>query len=313
MYHPGRVFQNPERQASDKLEDALSQLRKGINRYFKKLKEQDVKARFHEDLLWDGNSALFITYDISDPINLYETFETVISSLKSALGAIEVNSLKYYVLDFWWPTIVIIPLVKGKSINKTAWKISTNVFLHSFFSKDNWWNYIQHPIPEELWNKLELSSWTHPRIDLINRFQASFAILSILLSHFNDFARLPELDEKGNEIIQNYVLSINPKISESLQSIFDSITEMLNYFNGLSDAEKEGRDELSGALLTLKEVHSQITFGKNFDGGNIAMGFSETKEWLHQLPPFMKIEFMRLLWIADVIKTRGLSNDNYPL
>lgn len=302
-FHPGRAFQNPGRETSGKLDDTLSQLRKDINRHFRKLKEKDVKARFHEGLLWDGKPSLSITYDISNPINLYESFETVISSLKSALGTIEVNSLKYYALDFWWTTIAIIPLVKGKSLNRTAWEISTNVFFSGTFGEGNWWHYVQHPVPDEVWNKLKLSSWIHPRIDLINKFQTSFAKLCILLSHFNDFARLPELDEKEQEILQNYVLSINPEISESLQSVFDTTTEMLNYFNGLSDAEKEGRDKLFGAMLTLKEVHSQITLGMNFDGGNIAMGFSETKEWLQQLPPFMKIEFMRLLWIADVIET----------
>lgn len=302
-FHPGRVFQNPEIEASGKLDDTLSQLRRDINRQFKRLRDRDVKARFHEGMLWDGKPALFITYDIANPIKLYEAFEAVISSLKSALGTIEPNSLKYYALDLWWPTIAIVPLVKGKSLNKTAWKISTSVFFISTSADENWWHYVQHPIPDDVWDNQKLSSWTHPRINLINRFQASFAKLSILLSHFNDFARLPESDEKGNEIIQNYVLSINPKINESLQSICDIMLEMLNYFNGLSDGEKEGRDDLFNAIKVLTEVHSQITCGKNFDGSNIVMGFSETKDWLQQLPPFMKIEFMRFLWISDVIET----------
>lgn len=302
-FHPGRGFQNLEIEANDKLENTLSQFRKDIRRNFKKLKQKGIEARFHEGLSWDGKPVLLITYDISNPINLYESFESVISSIKSSLGTLEVNSLKYYVLEFWWPIIVIIPLVKGKSLNQTAWKISTTVFFSVSFGEEHWWHFVQHPIPEEVWNKLRLSSWTHPRIDLINRFQASFATLSILLSHFNDFARLPDLNEKGNEILQNYVLSINPKISESLQSVFNSMTEMLCYFNGLTEDEKEGRTNLLNAMIVLKEFHSQITSGRTFDGSDIAMGYSETKEWLQQLPPFMKIEFMRLVWIADVIET----------
>ncbi len=302
--HPGRHFQDPKGEAFQKLKNVLEQIHKDIRKHFRKLKSAIMNISIlHENATWEDSPGLWITFDVANPIDLYESFESIINALKSAIGVVEYNSLKYYALEFWWPTIVIIPLIRGKSLNKTAWKLNALVLSNGTFSEDNWWNYMPHPIPSDSWDMLGLSSWEHPRLDMVNRFHSSMAFFSVFIAHLNDFNRLPELDEKGTNLLQTYVLSLSNKISEALQLFFDSVTEMLNYFNNLEKSEREKRPYLLEAIKMLKNVHDKVTNGKEFHG-KIKIELSETKEWIPHLKSALgQVENVRLLWITDILET----------
>lgn len=302
--HPGRHFQDSEDEAFHKLKNALKQIHKDIRQHFRKLNSAVMNVSIlSESTTWEDSPALWITFDVTNPVNLYESFESIINALKLAIGVVEHHSLKYYALEFWWPTIVIIPLIRGKSLNKAAWKLNTLVLVMSTFGEDNWWNYMQHPIPSDSWDKLGLSAWEHPRLDLVNRFHSAVAFFSFFIAHLNDFNRLPELDEKGTNLLQNYVLSLSNKVSETLQLFFDSLSEILNYFNNLERDEKERRPQLLEAMKMLIDIHHQITNGKEFQG-KVEMGLSETKEWIPHLKEALgQAEVVRLLWIADILES----------
>lgn len=303
--HPGRHFHNSEKEALEKIENVLKQIRKEIRRHFSKLNRTGINATvLSKTVTWEDNPTLWITFDIPDPVNFYESFESVMNTLKLAIGIVENNSLKHYALEFWWPTIVVIPLVKGKSLSKTAWKLNTSILaMGTTLGEENWWNYMQHPIPSDSWDKLGLSAWEHPRLDLVNRFHSAVAFFSFFIAHLNDFNRLPELDEKGTNLLQNYVLSLSNKVSETLQLFFDSLSEMLNYFNNLERDEKERRPQLLEAMKMLIDIHHQITNGKEFQG-KVEMGLSETKEWIPHLKEALgHAELVRLLWIADILES----------
>lgn len=303
--HPGRHFHNSEKEALEKIENALKQIRKEIRRHFSKLNRTGINATvLSESDIWEDSPALWIIIDLSDPINLYESFKSIMNTLKLAMSTVENNSLKHYVLEFWWPTIVVIPLIKGKSLSKTAWKFNTALLaMGTTRGEKNWWNYMQHPIPSDSWDKLGLSSWEHPRLDLINRFHSATAFFSFFIGHLNDFNRLPDLDEQGTTLLQNYVLSLSNKVSETLQLFFNSVTEILNYFNNLERDEKERRPQLLEAMKMLIDIHHQITNGKEFQG-KVEMGLSETKEWIPHLKEALgQAELVRLLWIADILES----------
>ncbi len=302
--HPGRHFQDSEGEAFQKLKNVLKQMHKDIRKHFRKLNSAIMNVSIlSESATWEENPALWITFDIANPVTLYASFESIINALKSAIGVVEHNSLKHYALEFWWPTIVIIPLSRGKSLFKTAWKLNALVLANGTFSEDNWWNYMPHPIPSDSWDTLGLSSWEHPRLDMVNRFHNSMAFFSAFIVHLNDFNRLPELDERGTNLLQNYILSLGNKISEALQLFFDSVTEMFNYFNNLESAEMERRPYLLEAITMLKDVHAQVTNGKEFHG-KTEIRLLDTKEWIPHLKSALgQAENVRLLWITDILET----------
>jgi hypothetical protein len=150
---------------------------------------------------------------------------------------------------------------------------------------------------------LGLSSWEHPRLDIINRFQSSIAFFSVLIAHVNVFNSLPDLDEKGTDILQAYVLSLSKKTSDALQGYLDSASEILDCFNSLEEDEKGKRPYLLQAVTALTDLHNEMINGKEFNG-KLQIGISELKEWIPHLQSAMaQAELVRLLWVADVLET----------
>jgi len=300
-FHPGRIWQNAEQEAFKRLNDAVAQVRRNIRRHFRKL--SGIQATIlSEDICWGGQPALWIAFDIPDPVDLYTAFESVMNTLKAAMGTVESNELKRYALDFWWPMIAIVPLLKGKSLTKTAWRITTSVFLSgSAFKEDDWWNYVLHPLPPEVWERLGLQVWEHPRLESANQFQSAVAALSLLVAHICDLDRLPEVDEQGERLLQDYVRSQSSHISEVFQQVLDRMAEMANYFNSLTTEEQEQRPVLVAAIQALVEMRENIMPGKDFDG-ELKMNLTSAREWMQRLETArVQAELVRLYWVADTL------------
>ena len=170
--HPAHRFQNAESEAYSKLKVAFKQVHKDINKRLRKLNDTNMaNPILSVNALCEGYPALWITFDIRNTISLYESLESIKNALKNILSSVELNSLTYYALQFWSPSIVVIPLIRGKSINKTAWKFSSMMLAMGIYNEEQWWHFVPYTIPSDSWDMLGLSSWEHPRLDIINRFQ----------------------------------------------------------------------------------------------------------------------------------------------
>lgn len=302
--HPTHHFQDADSEAFLKLHTAFKQVHKEIKKRLSKLNDTDTTISIlSENAICEGHPALWITFDIGRPVCLYESLESIKNVLKTILSAIEFNSLKYFALQFWSPNIVVIPLIRGRSINRTAWKFSSMMLAMGTYNEDKWWHYVPYPVPSESWDMLGLSSWEHPRLDIINKFQSSIAAFSVLIAHADVFNSLPDLDDKGTDILQAYVSSISQKMSDALQGYLDSASEILDYFNSIEEGERAKRPYLVQAVTALTDLHSEIINGKEFNG-KLRIGVSELKEWVPHLQSAMvQAEMVRLLWVADFLET----------
>ncbi len=300
--HPTHHFQDAESESFSRLKTAFKQVHKDINKCLSKLNDTNTTiSTLSANALCEGHPALWITFDICNPVSLYESLESIKNALKAILSSVEFNSLKYYALQLLFPSIVAIPLIRGKSINRTAWKFSSMMLAMGPYNGEQWWHYIPYQIPSDSWDMLGLSSWEHPRLDIINRFQSSIAFFSVLIAHVNVFNSLPNLDDKGTNLLQAYVLSLNKKISDALQGYLDSASEMLDYFNSREEVEKGKRPFLLQAVTTLRDLHYEIINGKELNG-KLQIGLSELKEWVPHLQSVLgQTELVRLLWVADVL------------
>jgi len=301
-FHPGQIWSNADQEALGKLKSTLVEVRRDIRRHFLKLSGEGIQATIlSENIRWEDQPALWIAFDVANPLNLHAAFESVINALMTAMRTVESNELRRYALDFWWRTTVIVPLVKGKSLAKVAWKIATPVFLSgSVFRGDDWWNYVLHPVAPKDWEKLGLPVWEHPRLELVNQLQNAVVTLSLLAAHICDLNRLPEPDEQGRRLLQNYVVAQSGRISEAFQQVLDRMGELANYFNGLSREEQQ-RPALLATMKLLVETHESVMPGEDFHG-EIKMDLESIKEWLRRLETArVQAELLRLYWTADTL------------
>jgi hypothetical protein len=100
--HPTHHFQDAESEAFLKLKTAFKQVHKSINKRLSKRNDTNTTISIlSANALCEGHPALWIIFDIFNPISLYESLESIKNSLKAILSSVEFNSLKYYALQFW--------------------------------------------------------------------------------------------------------------------------------------------------------------------------------------------------------------------
>jgi hypothetical protein len=64
---------------------------------------------------------------------------------------------------------VVVPLVRGKSLNASAWRLSLPVLLQE--AELHWWNYVQAQIPVEAMTELAISTWQDARLEPAFKYQ----------------------------------------------------------------------------------------------------------------------------------------------
>jgi hypothetical protein len=303
-FNPTPVWADPENEAFSRFEGIRIRMRRRMEVLFQRLaKKQGIQARIlSEDTPWEEHPALWVVFDIPDPINVYKALESTLKAVREALGPLGASELKRHVLGFYWPKVVLLSLIRGRSLSQVAWSISTIVLLNrESLTGDDWWNFVPREIPQDTWSRLGLRQWEHPGLDLVNQFQGTVTALSLLIARICDFTRLPELDEQGRGVLESYVESQRDTISKAFQQVLDRMRQLADQFNSLPAEEQQRRPSLLAAARTLVGMRDNILPCAGFDG-TLCLDLAGAKEWLQRLEAARaQAEEVRLHWTADVL------------
>lgn len=306
-FHPHRLWQRATQESDSRSKSELVEVKRQIKRGLRQLTQRGIRGQIAtEDILWNGQPALWMVFDVDSPIDLYSAFEAVFQLVNDAIRSGDYHDLKHYVLGFKWPTILLVPLVRGRSVDQNAWRILTEVAsIQHDQQGDDWWRYVPQPIPQGVWEQLGFSVWENERIASVNEFRGTLASLMILLYHVCDFRELPDGDEVGSEILSDYIAKLNSFISEIFQKVIDHMAYMLDYYNTLSEEEQTQRVNLEQAIHILIDSHSSIMPTADF-AGELQMDLEGLQDWANRLAEEQRnVETLRLYWLADVMDDFG--------
>ncbi len=154
--HPRRVVSIPQSLIGQATE-IVKRIHTSLRRQLRALSAGEVEVSIaSEKALWDFEPALRLTINGEDAVAVYQSLEPVIQAIRQAAHTVPETELRGNVLDFHWPYVVVVPLVRGKSLNPTAWRLSLPVLLQE--GELNWWNYVQAQIPAEAMTELCIST-----------------------------------------------------------------------------------------------------------------------------------------------------------
>lgn len=303
-FNPTPVWAKPEEEAFVRLESVRSRMLRKMVVLFRSLaKKEGVRASIlNEEVPWEGRPALWVVFDIPNPLGLYNALQSTIGVVKEALALPADSELKRHAIDFHWPKVVLISLIRSRSLNKMAWGISPLVLLSQDPLKGNdWWNYVPREIPQDAWELLGVPLWEHPALDLADQFQGAVVALSLRIAHFCDFERLPELDDQGNEILKGHLEFGANAIGEAFEQTLDRMDQLIKQFNSLSTEEQMRRPLLLAAARILVKMRDNILPCAGFDG-TLCLDLASAKEWLQRLEAARaQAEEVRLHWATDVL------------
>jgi hypothetical protein len=300
--HPNRVIQAASSQCEREATNLLRQIRQRLRDRLKGKSSDELKISIvSETLTWNGDPALWIKVDVTQPWNIYEALATVVTELKQAVQVGDPD-LRRYVLDIFWPYLVVIPLTRGKLLSPIAWRVNTAVILQQDESAQlGWWNLAQLPIPTEAVQQLQLSTWDLPQLALGQKLLQSAVLLFFLAGHIRDFRRLDDIDDEGIALLQEYVTRLNGTLSEALQAILDAEAELWSAINSLEVSDLEKRPALIEMAQTLPKLHEQIVPTEDSDKQQ-TLTLDRLIAWadrLEQAPQLASI--CSLDWTADVL------------
>ncbi|BBC26804.1 hypothetical protein [Pseudanabaena sp. ABRG5-3] len=306
-FHPDQKFLSSKKDCQKIFCEKVKEIRKSINKELRSISSNDIQISvFSEDVKWEDEHTLWIKIDSENAFAVYGAIETVVIAIKKAIISVPSNELRRYAIDFTWSNIVIVPLIKSKSLDGTAWRFSSLLFSVDPDHDLNRWNFLTVVIPSNAFSQLGLSTWSHSRLKTAQTLMGLISSLSILASHIRDFERLPELDELGHEILQQYLQQLATPLSETFQSISNVETEIISCFSELSPIEQEKRTHLVTAMKILIEMHKQILPSADCSRDEklqLSMNLEEISDWANRLDNGQQLAFsMYLSWVSDVLE-----------
>lgn len=272
-FHPERVVQ----QAGAYGQEQLTSLRtKAKRRLFQALRtvpvppsaNPSVRAQVRsEKAAWNSDPVCWVTLDGALPVDSFSALERTIEAVRRAVLAEREGELQRYLLTLSWHQIAIVPLARGKSLNGSAWRIPTAVFLNTEgVGGINAWNLIQQEIPSTVLAQLGLSRWELPGMEQSMALLGAVSSLSFLAVHVRDLTQVPELDSRGRDDMQQYLVRLERHISDALQSVLNAETELVKVLSPFITADQERNAYLAEASRLLLALHEAVLPVANFQG-----------------------------------------------
>lgn len=301
---PRRLVLHPQTLIGQATE-CIKRIRNALLRRLHALSGREVRVSItSEEVLWNSEPALWLTMDGKDAVIVYQTLEAVMQAIRQAVCKVPKTELRRYVLDFHWPYVVIVPRVRGKSLNATAWRL----YLPTLLQEDElkWWNYFQSQIPTDAMTALGIPTWQDARLEPAFKYLASTTEMSLYAAHISDFLQMPEADEEGTAQLQTYLAQISRPLGTAFQSAIDAGSIIVSTFNELSPEEQSKRPQLISAIRALVEMQSSLLPTDTFQGP-LHMTVTDIAEWAERLKRAREYGgLVYFFWVSDVLDIQDI-------
>lgn len=313
-------FAYPEQFASDRKRPKRTRKRSGfreclkpttnrINAALRKLAAFNIRAEIVSDSVqWDGQSALWITFDTTHPLQSLVALDKMWYSLVEAFEPDRSKIVRTKAMEFYWKRIVLVPLIEGRSVEKLAYANMNGVAgpLHQKI-EEQLWRFFPEPVPPLAWEQLGLPSWERQSSwDRFDQFSAAYGELFYHVDHLADFSRCKvDLDELGESIFQDYVSHETTRMQPLYQKTLDSAARVLEELPEWTEELAKRRPNMFNCFEFLVQTRDALLPTQNF-GGVVRLTIDETAEWRDRLKAgFELIGQARCLWIADSLELDG--------
>ncbi|MGB5971104.1 MAG: hypothetical protein WBG70_22515, partial [Spirulinaceae cyanobacterium] len=250
-FYPTRKFSNATQECVQRFDKKAKEIERSIKHHLRAIASENLQVGIlSKNEQWEESESLWLKIDGEDVFEVYGAIEGVVTAIQQAINSVHSSELRRYAIDFTWANIVTVPLVQGKSLDATAWRFPSFLFSLDPNREINQCYFVPVAIPSNTFSRLELSTWNYPRLTIAQKLTALISQLLLLVSHLQDFTRLPELDElneQGEELLQQYVEKSSAPLSKTLQAISDIRIEMINYLTNLPSSEQTNRPNLFNA------------------------------------------------------------------
>lgn len=284
-HFPGRRQESIEQRLVQSFRGELDLLRERLGHELERGRNFHASF-FGRDFFWEGRPALVLFLRPTALEELETARKEMMGCLGLALGGAGLGTLRQYALDYFWPFVVVVPVVDSLPVGGGAWVIPSFVFYHEVGeTPDRQWLRPLRPLSPAQLRALDVEPPALSEIWGLEALQQRLAHLQIIYAHtatLRDAAS--EFDDIGKAILQRYFSRLAGELAEISQEIRRLIPPT---FDALRDATSLGEPELAGLFAPLMELQERLEIvgdtedvDGNLDEVEQLIGFMHTIRWL---------------------------------
>lgn len=282
--------------------DSLKPTRNRVKDALNKLKTDGIIGKIvSEEILWDEESTLWITFDTSDPLESLVAIEKIWFALIEAFRPDREKIVRIKVINWFWKKIVLIPLVKGRSLEQQAFSQMDAVSYPLNEEPElQPWRFIPEPIPDKAWNELGLLDWERQKSwDKFDEFATAYGLLFHHVDHMTDLSRCKiEVDDLGEEISQSYLRIEEKRLQPIMQATIDTYGALLASLPELDEEISTSRPNLMECIDLISAMKESVFPSE--DGDEYELSLNAIADWRNRMKDgFNLLGVARNLWIAD--------------
>lgn len=215
------------------------------------------------------------------------------------------HELSSYVIRDHAEYTIIIPVLRGRMLNRLIWRLHTiSVVLSDRKIEEHLWMYVPTVLPSDVQEALGLHLWELDGIKQANALSEAVSIAAMLAARLAELQHIPDITEPGLNVAQAHIDAQASVFSEVLQRALDAATALLDRFNALPAEEQQQREELVTAINGLIETHQRLLPSEQFEGEQL-LRIDQMHAYAQRLEAArLEAEAIKLQWIADVLKHR---------
>jgi hypothetical protein len=287
------------------LRDSLRSTENRIKDALIRLKSKGIEARVLTDQVrWNQDTALWIVFTTQHPLGTLNAFDHIWHSFVESFKPDIHKIVKIKAVEYYWKKIVLIPLVKGRSLEKQAFpNISGVTFMVDDDPEQKNWEFTLEPIPVTAWDQLNLEYWEKEQEwDVFQEFSTAYSALYYHVSHIADFSRCSvDLDEVGEKILQDYIRIEEKRTKPFFQATFDTSVRLLAELPELNVSMILDRPDIWECKKLLVAMKDAIYPCEDYSQ-EANLSFGEIVSWRARIQEgFGLLNMARCLFIADLL------------
>lgn len=174
-------------------------------------------------------------------------FKEAYGIIHDAIDKQEYTSLKYLMLQVWFPDFYFIQTIRGKTLKNEWNQIKLYIVREKLFEELSLINTFPRVIERQIVENFNIESWTglYPEFSNISKAIEAFSMLQLLVDHFHDLELFDKIDLTLNDKkkLQDYCQKIGAEMQESFQTVLDSLKEWMDMFPFVEESYINSEEE----------------------------------------------------------------------
>lgn len=302
---PQRRFVDARTLCAGEMGTTVRKIRGRFQRGLDGLRKGGIHVRLaSETLEWEGRRALWVVLDGNDAQAVHSSFRSVVDAFRRAVAQAKGGELQRFALELAWSSLVVVPLLRGRTIAGEAWQLPTLLLSNGQDEVLGWWNDVPKPISVASLSELKIERWSAPILTPAETWHKATAKLLLISQYCISLGELRDLDDLGVELLGAH---IGVLLEQFLISLGEAVSaaEQLAMLVGSAATEEDANRYLpvvAGSLagfanLGLAELDPQAQ----------AISLCDVVEWSDALQRGVACATVGYLSWASFVAQRGVS------